>query len=213
MVELAALEFLVDELALEHDVTRRAECARQVYLHALRGADLGPYLPRLLAISSPHHMTMRHTGWALAVFAYHTDDAPLVSTLLAGPHRVALLQVDHRAKVGAGPITALVQHTASVSGADRQLGFTALSRLAAYGADLSPLIPVLLASLGAKPSGRGIRRLDLDAAARGLLGALLGKPGDHRGALLADLTRCAAGKGAPAKAAQAVLASAAARAG
>ena len=97
MTELADLGFLVDELQLEHDVARRAECARQVYLHAHRGADLSQHVARLLTVQSSDHMTMRQTGWALAAHAYRTADAELVRRLLTGPHRLALLQLDHRA--------------------------------------------------------------------------------------------------------------------
>lgn len=205
MTELAELEFLVDELQLEHQVARRAECARQVYLHAHRGADLDRYVTRLLAIESSDYMTMRHTGWALAVQAYRTGDAELVRSLLPGPHRLALLQIDHREMVGPGVIGVLAAHAASVTGADRQLAFTAVSRLGQQGADATPLIPVLLDSLGEKPSGRGHKRVDLATAAHHQLVSLLGKQGTHRAALLAELARRASGKGVPAKAAQAVL--------
>ncbi len=203
--ELADLGFLVDELQLEHDVARRAECARQVYLHAHRGADLSQYVARLLTVQSSDRMTMRQTGWALAAHAYRTADAELVRRLLTGPHRLALLQLDHRAKVELGPIAVLAAHAAEVSGADRQVVFTALSRLGSHGADTTPLIPVLLESLAEKPSGRGFKRVDLAAAARHALVTLLREQGEHRAALVAELTRRAAGNGVPAKAARAVL--------
>lgn len=207
MTELADLAFLVDELQLEHDVARRAECARQVYLHAYRGADLGPYVARLLTVESGDLMTMRHTGWSLGVHAYRSDDAEMVRALLAGPHRLSLLALDHRLPVSAGPIEALVDHAAAAAtDQDRSLAFTALSRLAQAGADVAPLIPVLLEVLGARPSGRGYKRVDLDAMARGMLRPFLAPSSPQRADLVAALGRLAAGKDARAKAATALLA-------
>jgi hypothetical protein len=203
---LAELGFLIDEVQLEHQTKRRAECARQVYLHAFAGADLGPYVARLQQVASTDYMTMRHIGWALAVHAYRTGDGALVQALLAGPHRLATLQLDHRGPVGPAPIAALLDHATAAQGGDRQLALIALARRGEHGADLAPLIPLLLESLGAKPSGRGGKRVDLDAMARGMLGTLLRRGGPAGAALRAELTRRAAGTGAAAQAAAAVLA-------
>jgi hypothetical protein len=209
VTELADLAFLVDELLLEHEVARRAECARQLYLHAYRGADLGPYVSRLLTVESGDAMTMRHTGWSLGVHAYRSGDAELVRVLLAGPHRLSLLALDHRLPVSAGSVGALVDHAAAAAtDHDRSLAFTALSRLARAGADVAPLIPLLLEALGARPTGRGYKRVDLDAMARGMLTPFLGPSSPQRADLVAALGRLAAGKDARAKAARLVLAEA-----
>ncbi len=204
--ELATLEFLVDELQLEHDVARRAACARQVYLHAHRGASLAPYVARLGLVESNDYPTRRHVGWALTVHAYATDDGAAVRALLAGPHHDAALALDHRAAVGPAVIAALVEHAAGATGDVRQRTFTALARLGAAGAELAPLVPVLLDTLGTPPAGRGLKRVDLDAAARNLLRPFLAPSSPRRADVGTELRRLAGDTGSRAKAATTMLA-------
>ena len=170
--QLAELDFLADELFLEDDGGRRRDMALHLYMHAFHQHDLGRHARRLLAFTSTDPATLMHVGKALAVHAFHVDDGALVSALLASGFRMHVLQVDHRARVGPGVIGALVALAASAEPAVKQATFVALQRLGRAGADLRPALDVLCASLGERPTGRGLKKLDLDLHARSALATL-----------------------------------------
>lgn len=181
--QLADLDVVTDELFLEADGPRRKELALHLFMHAFYRSDLSTRAKRLLAFSSRDYTTQMHVGKALAVDAYHRDDGTLVTALLASPFRMHVLQVDHRARVGAGVIGALAAFAAQAEPTERQAAFLALQRLGKAGADLHPAIDVLCAALGAKPSGRGYKKVDLDLHARSALSAIARKT------LVAELAR------------------------
>lgn len=181
--ELASLDFIADELLLEHDVARTRDLALHLYMHAFHEHDLAPYVKRLLAFTSSDYMTVRRVSQGLAVHAYDANDAALVETLLASPRAIHVLQVDHRRPVGAGPIASIIAFADMAVPAEKQLAFKALENLARFGADLGPALDLLFGALGTKPSGRGLKKVDLDAYARGALSTL------DRARLRAELER------------------------
>lgn len=212
--ELASLEFLVDELLLEPTGARGQACAKHIYLHVYRGATLDGHVERLLAAASRFPPTspasadavlQRNLGWALAVHAYRRDDAAIVATLLAGPLALAVLQLDHRERVGSGVITTIVAHAEQADEGTRAHAFVALQRLGQQGASLVPAIAASLASLGTPPRGRGHARIDLDALARGLLRMATREGADAATQVRAGLERLAADEGKPAKSARELL--------
>jgi hypothetical protein len=170
--EPSSLEFLADELLLEHDAKRVQEMSRHLFMHAFYKSDLGPYTSRLLGFSSADYTTQMNVSKALATHAYNTDDGTLLATLLEGPHRVHALQTDVRMKVGPSAIGAMITFAEAAEPAECQKAFIALGRLGAAGADLQPAFDLLCGALGKKPSGRGFKRLDLDAHARGALATI-----------------------------------------
>lgn len=213
--ELASLEFLVDELLLEPTGARGQACAKQIYLHVYRGATLDAgQLARLLAgvsrmpptsPSSSDAVLQRNVVWALAVHAYRRDDAAIVAALLAGPLALAVLQLDHRARVGPGVITTIVAYAEQADEGMRAHAFVALQRLGQQGASLVPAIDAALASLGTPARGRGHARIDLDALARGLLRMATREGADTAAQVCAGLERLASGTGKPAKSARELL--------
>lgn len=179
--QLASLDVIADELLLEQDVARAKDMALHLYMHAFYEHDLAPYVPRLLAFTSNDYVTQRRVSQGLAVYAYDAGDASLVETLLASPRATHVLQVDHRRRVGAGPIAAIIAFAGAAAPTEKQLAFRALENLARFGADLTPALDLLCGALGTKPSGRGLKKIDLDAYARGALSTL------ERSRLLAEL--------------------------
>jgi hypothetical protein len=204
MQELADLSFLVDELLFEPDGSRGQTCAKQIYLHAYRGADLLPYVARLRAGAFSDAVVRRNVGWALSVWAFDRDDGALVSSLLDGAHALDVLQLDHRRRVGSNVIAAIVRFAEQSKDPERAHAFIALDRLGRFGADLMPALPVLLDALGAPAVGRGHRRVDPSALAAGVLKLVADGSAAQKAAVLAELTRRAHGMGKPAAVARAL---------
>lgn len=205
MQELAELSFLVDELLFEPDGSRGQACAKQIYLHAYRGADLEPYVERLRGGGAfGDAVVRRNVGWALAVWAFDRDDGALVRALLEGDHALDVLQLDHRRRVGPHVIAAIVGYAERSVDPERAHAFVALYRLGQFEADLTPALPVLLDALGAPAVGRGHRRVDPSALAVGALKLVARASSAHKAALLEALARRAEGRGKPAAAARAL---------
>lgn len=204
MQELADLSFLVDELLFEPDGSRGQACAKQIYLHAYRGANLQPYVERLRAGAFGDPVVRRNVGWALAVWSFDRDDGVLLRALLEGDHALDVLQLDHRRRVGPNAITAIVGYAERSQDPERAHAFVALYRLGQFEADLAPALDVLLDALGAPAVGRGHRRVDPSALAVGALRLVARASSAQKAALLEALARRAEGRGSSAAAARAL---------
>jgi hypothetical protein len=201
--ELAALELLVDELEVEHVVAHRRELALQIYLHARQRASLEPYVARLLTVPSTDDVERDRIVFALVTYAFAIDDGELLDELLRPGRASAVFRLDHREKVGPVAIRKLTAYAASVAGMPQFEAVRALRRLARFGADIAPAFPLLFDALGTPATGRGLKRVQLDAAARDALRAAATTNGD---AIIAELEQRGNGNGANAKAAKELLA-------